>query len=76
MEKCVGEIGEWRNNNLPNIYLRIGDTTIQASESARNLVVIFENSLTMSNHIKIVYRTSFMQMGHLWSSKLLWYGTC
>ena len=32
--------------------LRIGDAGVQASESPRNLGVIFDNNFDMSNHMK------------------------
>ena len=49
---------------LHETHLIIGDDSVQASESARNLGVIFDNTLDMSNHIKTVCRASFMQQIH------------
>ena len=43
-------------DRLHETKLRIDDTGVQASESARNLGVIFDNNLDMSNHIKTVCR--------------------
>ena len=45
--------------------VRFGDAGSQASESARNLGVIFDNDLEMSNHIKTVCRASFTQLRYL-----------
>jgi len=56
-------------DRLHETHLRIGDANVQASESARNLGVIFDNTLDMSNHIKTVCRASFMQLRHLRSIK-------
>ena len=42
--------------------VRIAGARVQASESARNLGVIFD--LDQSNHIKTVCRASFMQLRH------------
>ena len=36
-----------RKNNLHTIYFRISDDRVQASEPARNVGVIFDNSLDM-----------------------------
>ena len=43
-------------DRLHETHVRIGDAIVQASESAHNLDVIFDNSLEMSNHIKTVRR--------------------
>ena len=48
--------------------IRTGDASVLASESSRNLGVIFDRILDMSNHIKVVRRASFRQLGHLRST--------
>jgi hypothetical protein len=49
--------------------LKIGESNVQASESARNLGVIFDNTLNMSDHIKAVCRASFLQLRNIRSIK-------
>ena len=41
-------------DRLHETQLRIGDAGVQAIESARNLGVIFDNNVDMSNHMKTV----------------------
>ena len=50
------------SDKLHETHIRIGDASIQASESAHNFGVIFGSSLEMSNHVKTVCRVSFMQL--------------
>ena len=63
MEEYAAEIREWIRENMPSIpFFRIGGASVQTSESARNLGMIFDNSVEMSSHIKTVCRISFMQL--------------
>ena len=54
---------------LKETHRIVGDTSGRASESARNLGVMFDNALDMSDHIKIVCRASFRHLKHLRSIK-------
>ena len=52
-------------DKLKETNLRVGDASVLASESARNLGVMFDNTLNMSHHIKTVCRASFRHLRHL-----------
>ena len=41
-------------DKLKETNLRVGDASVRANESARNLVVMFDNTLDMSDHIKTI----------------------
>ena len=47
------------SRNLPFIYLINNDVTLTPVDSARNLGVIFDNNLTVSQHISAVSKSCF-----------------
>ena len=57
-------------DKLKECHLRFGDAIVRASESARNIGVMFDNNVDMSDHIKSVCRTSFSHLRNLRSIKV------
>ena len=53
------------SDRLHEIHIIIGNASVQAGESVRNLGVIFDSSPEMSNHTRRVCRVSFMRLRHL-----------
>ena len=54
---------------LKEYNLRVGDATVRAIESARNIGVMFDSNLDMSDNIKSVCRASFSHLRNLRSIK-------
>ena len=59
----------YRVGMLEECYLRVADATVRASESARNLGVMFDSNLDMSDHIKSISMASFSHLRNLTSIK-------
>ncbi len=57
------------NSRFRGTQMKIGDADVQVNDSARNLGVIFDNNLDMSDHIRTVCRASFMQLRNISSIK-------
>ena len=52
-------------NKFPAMNIKVGDTSVKASHYVRNLGVLVDQKIDMSDHIKSVCRTSFMQLRNL-----------
>ena len=51
--------------------LKIGDSSVSATSSARNLGVIFDQALNMNEHITRVCQVSFLHLRHIYSIRKL-----
>ena len=50
---------------LKNDTIRIGDTTVRASETARNIGAIFDSSMTMKQHVSTLCRACYVHLRNI-----------